>query len=205
MEIKIHCKYDELVSVGSLKDNPKNRNFHSETQVKHLSRLYQKHGIRHPIIVSKESGFIVAGHARKLSALLLDLETMPVVYQSFDDPIKEYEFIQSDNAIALQAEIDFKGIREDMAIFGDGLDIDGLGFEEFKILESKNEDSVEFPKLNSNDPDFQQRTFILSNEQSDILDDAIAKSKKEEDCYDEINKNSNGNALAAILKRYVHG
>ena len=201
MEAKIHCKYDELAATKSLKDHPKNRNEHSEKQILHLSRLYQHHGIRHPIIVSNLSKCIVAGHGRKLAAIEAGIEFFPVVYQDFENAAAEYAFIQSDNAIAIQAELDVAGIREDLAELGPDFDVDTLGIEDFVATPEEGE----LPELSGKDPDFQQRTFVLSNEQSDILDEALEKAMQEEDCSDEINQNKNGNALTAALKRYVYG
>lgn len=110
-EISIHCKYDELVDPKTLKDHPKNRNKHSQDQIDRLAKLYTYHGVRHPIIVSKESGFIVAGHGRKAAALKAKLKRVPIVYQSFLSDDHEYAFIQADNAIAAWAELDLSGIN----------------------------------------------------------------------------------------------
>lgn len=201
MSIVSHCKYDELVDPKSLKDNPKNRNKHGSDQIERLAKLYEYHGVRHPIIVSQRSGFIVAGHGRKLAAIRAGVDQMPVVYQNFDSDEAEYAFIQSDNAIALWSELDLSGINSDLPDLGPDFDLDVLGIKDF-VLEPADK---EFPDLDGKDPDFQQRTFILSNEQNDLLNEAMSKAESEEDCVDEINKNKNGNVLAALLRRYVHG
>lgn len=198
---RIHCKFDEILDLDKLKVHPKNRNEHPEEQVQHLSRLYQYYGIRHPIIISNRSGYIVAGHGRLLAALIAEMTSFPVVYQDFDSDELEYGFLQADNGIALQAELNQAKIREDIAIFGEGFKNDWLGIANFEIKI----ESPEFPELSGKSPDFQQRTFILSNEQNDILNEAMAKAQKDEDCEDELNQNKNGNTLSAILKRYVYG
>lgn len=199
--MQIHCKSDKLVNPRDLFDHPKNRNNHDSSQIDRLAKLFQFHGIRHPIIVSKRSGYIVAGHGRKLAAIEANVEKYPVVYQDFETEEAEYAFLQADNAIASWAELDLAGINEDLADLGPDFDIDLLGIKDFTLDVAEKE----LPALNGKDPDIQQRTFILSNEQVDLLEDALAKAKREEDCSDEINQNSNGNALAAALKRYVHG
>jgi hypothetical protein len=104
--MKIHCKYDELKNPKELKNHPKNRNKHGQDQIERLAELYKYHGIRHPIIVSNLSGFIVAGHGRKLAAIRAGIKDMPVVFQDFESSEAEYAFIQADNAIALWAELD---------------------------------------------------------------------------------------------------
>lgn len=132
-DIKIHCKFDELVNPSKLKNHPKNRNKHGQDQIDRLAELYKYHGIRHPIIVSKLSGFIVAGHGRKLAAIRAGIKEMPVVYQDFESSEAEYAFIQSDNAIALWAELDFSGINSDIGDLGPDFNIDMLGIKDFAL------------------------------------------------------------------------
>ena len=133
MEIAIHCKYDELVDPKTLKNHPKNRNKHGSDQIIRLADLYKYHGIRHPIIVSKRSGFIVAGHGRKLAALNADLKEFPIVYQDFESDEAEYAFLQADNAIASWAELDLSGINSDIGDLGPDFDIDMLGIKNFSL------------------------------------------------------------------------
>ncbi|MGZ3770072.1 MAG: DNA modification methylase [Bdellovibrio sp.] len=133
MEISIHCKYDELLDPKKLKNHPKNRNKHSQEQIDRLAKLYTYHGVRHPIIVSKLSGFIVAGHGRKAAGVKAGIKQMPVVYQEFANDEAEYAFIQADNAIASWAELDLSGINEDLADLGPDFDLDFLGIKNFTI------------------------------------------------------------------------
>lgn len=131
--IKTHCKYDQLIDPQSLKNHPKNRNKHGQDQIERLAELYEYQGIRHPIVVSKLSGFIVAGHGRKLAAIRAGIKEMPVVYQDFESSEQEYAFIQSDNAVALWAELDLSGINEDIADLGPDFNVDMLGIFNFTI------------------------------------------------------------------------
>ncbi len=131
--MKIHCKYDELVSVKKLKNHPKNRNKHGQDQIDRLAELYEYHGVRHPIIVSNLSGFIVAGHGRKLAAIRAGLTEMPVVFQDFENTEAEYAFLISDNAIAEWSELDFSGINQDIGDLGPEFNIEMLGLKDFTI------------------------------------------------------------------------
>lgn len=137
--MNIHCKHDELVNPSKLKNHPKNRNKHGQDQIDRLSELYKYHGVRHPIIVSKLSGFIVAGHGRKLAAIRAGIEEMPVVYQDFESSEAEYAFIQSDNAIASWSELDLAGINQDLQDLGPDFDIDMLGIKDFTLDMSEKE------------------------------------------------------------------
>jgi ParB-like nuclease domain. len=137
--MNIYCKYDELISPKKLKDHPKNRNKHGSDQVERLADLYKYHGIRHPIIVSNLSGFIVAGHARKLAAVRAGIKEFPVVYQDFDNAEMEYAFIQSDNAIGLWADLDISVINLDIPDLGPDFNIDMLGIKNFTLDFSEKE------------------------------------------------------------------
>jgi hypothetical protein len=132
-KIKIFCKYDELCDPKKLKNHPKNRNKHGQDQIDRLAELYEYHGIRHPIIVSKLTGYIVAGHGRKLAAIRAGIKEMPVTYQDFETSEAEYAFIQSDNAIAEWSELDLAGINADLADLGPDFNIDMLGLKDFKL------------------------------------------------------------------------
>ena len=132
-EILIHSKYDELLDPKSLKDHPKNRNKHGNDQIERLAKLYSYHGIRHPIVVSSLSGFIVAGHGRKLAAIRAGINMVPVVFQDFDSDEKEYAFIQSDNAIALWSDLDLSAINADLSDIGPNFDIDMMGIKNFTL------------------------------------------------------------------------
>lgn len=131
--VEVKCLFDKMVNVNDLKQHPKNRNKHGQDQIERLAKLYSFHGIRHPIIVSKLSGCIVAGHGRRLAAMRAGIKEMPVVYQDFDDADQEYAFIQSDNAIALWADLDIPAINQDVNLMGPDFNIDMLGIKDFTL------------------------------------------------------------------------
>lgn len=140
MEIKIHCKYDELVDPKTLKDYPKNPNKHGSDQIERLANMYEYHGVRHPIIVDPKRGWIAAGHGRKLAAIRKGIKKFPVVYQEFESDDALYAFVTSDNAIATWAELDLSGINTHLPELGPDFNIDMLGIKDFKLDLSKNFD-----------------------------------------------------------------
>ena len=104
--MNISCSYAKLMGVNKLVPNPKNNNKHPEKQIEILAKLIDQHGFRHPIIVSKRSGFIVAGHGRLEAAKRLGLNEVPVDYQDFENEAMEYAFLIADNKSATMAEFD---------------------------------------------------------------------------------------------------
>lgn len=193
--------YDvRLEDITKLKPNPKNPNQHDESQIDRLCKLIKHHGFRVPIIISRQSGFIAAGHGRLEASKKLGLSSVPVMYQDFESPDIEYQFMVADNAIQGWSDLDLSKINFDIADIGP-FDIELLGLKSFVVEPF----DAELPTLSTGEPGLQQVTFTLSNEQKDLLDEGLDKAKKEEDCKDDINQNTNGNALAALLRRYVHG
>lgn len=140
---QILCEYAELLAPNKLVPNPKNRNTHPPEQIDRLAKLIEGHGFRHPIIVSKRSGFVVAGHGRLEAAKRLKLKSVPVDYQDFDDDDAEYAFLVSDNAIASWAELDLSGINSDLADLGPEFDLNMLGMKEFTLVAPEFEPGTE--------------------------------------------------------------
>lgn len=148
MKAEIYCKFDELIDPNKLKNHPKNRNKHGQDQTDRLADLYKYHGIRHPIIVSKRSNMICAGHGRKLAAIRAGIEKVPVVYQDFESDEAEYAFIQADNAIASWSELDLSSINQDIQDLGPDFNIDMLGIKDFALdLSEKDFDPSESEDL----------------------------------------------------------
>lgn len=129
--IKIHCKFDKMIGIDHLRDHPKNPNKHGSDQIERLSRLYKSHGVRHPIIVSNRSGFVVVGHGRKLAAIRSGMKEFPVVYQDFINEEQEYAFMTADNGIAEWASLDLAKINSELANLGPDFDLDDLGIKNF--------------------------------------------------------------------------
>ena len=199
-DMEIKAKEIKIVEIDSIIPNPENNNEHNEHQKEQLKKAIKYNGFRSPLTVSNRSGFLVKGHLRLEVAKELGLTHVPVIFQDYDSEAQEYADLTADNAIAVQSKLDLGLVNAKIVEFGPEFDIDFLGIKDFKIDVSE----VDLPELNASDPDCQQVTFTLSNEQKDFLDQAMDKAKSELDCSDEINKNSNGNVLGAILRHYVY-
>lgn len=95
--------------------------------------MIEAYGWRHPIIVSKQTGFIIVGHGRLEAALKRGETTVPVTYQDFKDETEEYGFMVADNAIADWADLDLSAINIEVPGLGPDFDIDLLGIKDFEI------------------------------------------------------------------------
>jgi ParB-like chromosome segregation protein Spo0J len=105
-KIPIYCSYYEMIPLGQLRPNPKNPNQHPEEQIAKLARIIEAHGWRHPITVSRRSGYIVSGHCRLYAGQWLGVKTVPVDFQNFASEAEELAVLVADNAIQELAETD---------------------------------------------------------------------------------------------------
>lgn len=172
-DVKIMCLYDALINPIELKDNPKNRNKHGQDQIEKLAQLYRYQGVRHPIIISKLTGFIVAGHGRKLAAIRAGVDQMPVVYQDFENYDQEYAFVQSDNAVALWADLDLSSINKDLEFLSADFDKAMLAIRHFTSNEKlelvnrgdENSEWVDMPEFEQGEKEI-KLTIIFQDEKT---------------------------------------
>jgi len=149
--MKINCAYTELRDLVNLISNPKNYNKHSDKQIELLSKIMAFQGWRHPIIISKRSGFIVAGHGRLQAAQKLGWDKAPIDIQDFKDEASELAFLVADNKIAELSETDEQALADIKFDLGEDFDTDLLGIDfEFHSLKEIENTSEE---LNLNDFD----------------------------------------------------
>ena len=110
--IEVWCTYDKLVKVDELIPHPKNPNTHPESQIKILAQNIRYHGWRHPIVVSKLSGYIVAGHGRLEAAKELGVSIVPVEYQDFSSEDNELAVLVGDNRLAELSSLDLNSLQD---------------------------------------------------------------------------------------------
>lgn len=110
--IPVHCSFDELVEVDSVKPNPRNPNTHPDGQLRLLGKLISGHGWRSAITVSNRSGLVVRGHGRLLAARAAKLTEVPVDYQDYDSDELEYADLIADNRIAELANVDRATLKD---------------------------------------------------------------------------------------------
>lgn len=110
--IEVWCAYDKLVKVDELIPHPKNPNTHPQNQTKILAQNIRYHGWRHPIVVSKLSGYIVAGHGRLEAAKELGVSIVPVEFQDFSSEDNELAVLVGDNRLAELSSLDLNGLQD---------------------------------------------------------------------------------------------
>lgn len=133
MKNKIKSKDIKMIPISEVKPWNINRNKHSKDQISRLCKLIEYQGFRNPLVISNQTGLLIAGHARLECAKKLKMKEVPVIFQDFDNDDQAYAYMVSDNAIQFWSELDFSGINEDLGMFDPSFDIDLLGIENFTI------------------------------------------------------------------------
>ena len=110
--IEVWCAYDKLVKIDELLAHPKNPNTHPQNQIKLLAQNIRYHGWRHAIVVSKLSGYIVAGHGRLEAAKELGVSIVPVEYQNFATEDNELAVLVGDNRLAELSSLDTNSLQD---------------------------------------------------------------------------------------------
>lgn len=128
--VEVWCAFDELAPIETLKSNPKNPNKHPDSQIELLAKNIKYLGWRHPITVSKRSGFIVAGHGRLMAAQKLGLKILPVDYQDFNSDADEIATLVADNRLAELSETSEDELKKILSELDGEIDIDLTGFSE---------------------------------------------------------------------------
>lgn len=176
MEIKIKCKYDDLVDPSTLNQYHKNRNEHPQDQIERLVVLFKTVGVRHPIIVdADDKKTIVVGNGRQLAGIRAGIKKFPVEYQKFNSEEERYAFCQSDNAISEWSELNLSKVNSDIADLGPDFDLDTLGIKGFT--------------LDFNPQDLELKTFSESmGEKSDYFSYTLTINKEHKELFESYDK-----------------
>lgn len=94
---------------NELLPHPKNPNKHPDKQIRLLAKVISHQGWRSPVVISKNSGYVVAGHCRRLAAILLGT-LCPVEYQEFKNNSDELAHLLADNQIQELAEMELEDV-----------------------------------------------------------------------------------------------
>lgn len=132
------CQFKEMADPNNLNPNPDNENVHSREQIERLAKILEYQGIRKPIIVSNQTGFIVTGHATREAAILAGIKQVPVDYQDFDGDQETAHRI-ADNAMANWARIDLAQVNLRLPDLDPSFDFEFFGLEKtFHVEPSEN-------------------------------------------------------------------
>lgn len=174
----------------------------TEKQFDDIKKSIEKFGFVEPIVINinpSRMNVIIGGHQRFEVAKKLKY--------------KEVDCVELDLTLGQEKELNIRLNKNtgdfDLDILGNYFDVDDLIDYGFNPLELGLVDDIEegeFPELKEGDKEpFQEISFVLANEQAEIIKQAL-KDIKKTDRYKFIetygNNNSNGNALYTIIAEW---
>ena len=195
----------EQLKVGDLIPYVNNSRTHSDEQVMQVASSIKEFGFTNPILIDDDSG-IIAGHGRLMAAKKLGLDEVPCIRLGHLSEAQRKAYVIADNQLALNSGWDLDSLRVEIERL-DELDFDMglLGFDA-DVITKLLDIEAELPELPDGDRDpFQQKTFVLHDEQVDLIDEAILKAKTSPQIDTGLNENSNGNAISWICEQWLKG
>lgn len=133
--MQIKCAHTELVDIDLIQANPRNPNKHPDEQITLLAKIMKHQGWRSPVVVSRQSGFVVKGHGRLMAARSNGWTHAPVDRQDYATPADEYADMVADNKIAELAEHDDLSMVQSIKELGmTDFDFELLGLKDLSFM-----------------------------------------------------------------------
>ena len=130
-----------------------NSRTHDDAQVAQIAASIKEFGFNNPVLID-ETGGIIAGHGRVLTARKLSLDKVPTIELAHLTPNQRKAYVIADNKLALNAGWDMEMLSLEMGdLDKEGFDLSLIGFDDNElaaILADKNEgltDPDEVPDL----------------------------------------------------------
>jgi ParB-like chromosome segregation protein Spo0J len=195
---------EELIPYSN---NPKE---HPEEQVNKIASSIKNYGWDQPIVVDAD-GEIIKGHGRLQAAEKLGIDEVPVIWREDLSDAEARAARIADNKTA-ESPWDDETLGSELSILEDEpIAMDTLGFDEDELDSVIGEASLDDEDIaeafgdlpdDGRDP-IRQKTFTLSEEQVDTVEDALEAAKGMGEFPPGPNDNSNGNALARVCSEFL--
>lgn len=139
----------EYVPIDSVKEHPQNPRKH---RVEMIARALQEFGQRSPIVVAKDTNFILKGNGTHKAAKMLGWGQIAVIWSELEGDAAT-AYMLSDNRPSDLATYDRKKLRDGLAamVAGPGLNSTLWGEEEFEDLDEEFRGVATLPQTSSDD------------------------------------------------------
>lgn len=203
--ISIKCETKDVLNIAEMTELQGKLKSRSDIDYDKIKLSIIKYGFSFPFFCAKLDGrnYILDGHGRFATLCMMQkngylIPDLPVVYVDCKD-VKEAK----QKLLRLNSQYG-KMTKESVLEFAEDIDLnfDEIALPDTTIDFADDTDAVEdFPELKEGDRDTQcTMTFVLSQEQVEIIKEALKKCGPIED---DTNTNGNGNKLAEICKEYL--
>ena len=186
------------VDIDKIKPYEKNYQSHDLNR-EHIKNSIEDFNFDVPIVVDPDY-IIVKGHGRYEALKELNHKTVPlvVVNHSLDTKEKAAAARIADNESSRAAQIDNNILKGELLDIGDFFDMGDYG-----LMDIMGEDEEEFPDIgDGSNPEFQNMTFIVSNENAEKIKEKISLILKAQKNIFNKDENINGQVLAYVFNYY---
>lgn len=198
----------ERVPIEDLIPYANNAKSHPDEQVKKIASSIKNYGWDQPIVVDADDE-IIKGHGRRQAAELLGIDEVPVIRRDDLTDAEAKAARIADNKTA-ESPWDDDLLASELELLGDFEAIE-LGFDEDEldsVIGDASLDDEDIAEAFGDLPDggrdpIRQKTFTLSEEQVETVEDALDAAKDMGEFPPGPNDNSNGNALARVCREFV--
>lgn len=199
----------ELVSLDKLRPHPKNPH---QGDVGAIYESIEANGFYGVVVAQRSTGYILAGNHRYMAAEHAGATEVPVVWVDVDDD-HALRILLADNRTTWLGNDDPEALARLLQEIADTAGtLDGTGYSgddlDELLADLSRPDEDEWGDALGALPDgdrapFQQKTFMLHDEQAEIVERALAVAKAMGPFVDSPNDNSNGNALARVCETFL--
>ena len=180
----------EYLKTSSIKPYEKNAKKHDKKQVENVAESIKQFGFVQPVVVDKNNNIII-GHCRLEAAKKLHFDEVPCVMVDDLTDVQVKKLRLLDNKLN-ESEWDIDLIAEEII----DLDFDDFDVDFGVDTEYKDEDySDEFSLKDGDREPIQNMTFTFSDDEAEIIKEAISQMKKTDkfkDYDNPLNQNRNG-------------
>ena len=154
----------EIKKVNDLMPYVNNCRKHELWQVAQVAASIKEFGFTNPVLIDSD-GEIIAGHARVMAALKLELAEIPCIVLDHLTDLQKRAYVIADNKLALNSSWDFELLETEIDYLKtENYDVDVLGFSDF--------DDFTFQPPNNQDDDAEKTSvhvFCDNSEQAEVL------------------------------------
>ncbi len=187
----------EYVDIDSIKPYVNNAKLHPTEQIEQIKKSIEQFGMDDPIGIWNNE--IVEGHGRLMACKELGYKQVPVIRLDHLTDEERKAYALAHNKLTMNSDFDLDILNNEL---DDILNIDmsELGFD-LGVYDS-DEFGTDFSLADGDKDNMEQITFTLTNEQADLIREALEMVK------DEItetfgNENKNGNAIYEVVRQWV--
>ena len=196
----------ENLRISELKPDPENARKHDAANLRAIKSSLTAFGQRKPIVVTSDN-IVAAGNGTLQAAKELGWLDINVVRIPDDWSAAQVKaFALADNRTAELAEWDSDVLASQaIELEALGIELESFGFTEsdLGVFDVK---PIDAPSLDDGDKkEIEQITFTLHTTQAEIIRQAIANAKLNEELDSSVNANGNANAITQICRMYVDG